>query len=231
MKKQTNFSIVNITNNMLPIITEDTKTRYQWVPFGVYGHDDFFGAVTSTYNVSTTNSACIEGIADLIFGKGIYSKDEEFNKIFQKLIPQEETKRVAFDLKLYGNAAYQVYWDDSHSKVIKFYHVPIQNLRAEKIYSNPKIENYYYCTDWNDQRSVRNKKKIPAFGTSKEKCEILYIKNYCPGLYYYSLPDWVAALQLAVSEGEISNLHFNNITSGFLPAVMINFNNGVPAPE
>ena len=231
MKKQTNFSIVNITNNMLPIITEDTKTRYQWVPFGVYGHDDFFGAVTSTYNVSTTNSACIEGIADLIFGKGIYSKDEEFNKIFQKLIPQEETKRVAFDLKLYGNAAYQVYWDDSHSKVIKFYHVPIQNLRAEKIYSNPKIENYFYCTDWYDQRSVRNKKKIPAFGTSNEKCEILYIKNYCPGLYYYSLPDWVAALQLAVSEGEISNLHFNNITSGFLPAVMINFNNGVPAPE
>jgi hypothetical protein len=34
-----------------------------------------------------------------------------------------------------------------------------------------------------------------------------------------------------MSDGEISNLHFNNITNGFLPAVMINFNNGVPAPE
>jgi capsid portal protein len=61
--------------------------------------------------------------------------------------------------------------------------------------------------------------------------EVLYIKNYFPGLYYYSLPDWVAALQYSMSEGEISNLHFNNITNGFLPAVMINFNNGVPAPE
>jgi hypothetical protein len=61
--------------------------------------------------------------------------------------------------------------------------------------------------------------------------EILYIKNYFPGLYYYSLPDWVAAMQFAISEGEISNLHLNNITNGFLPAVMINFNNGVPAPE
>jgi hypothetical protein len=38
-------------------------------------------------------------------------------------------------------------------------------------------------------------------------------------------------MQLAISDGEISNLHFNNITNGFLPAVMINFNNGVPAPE
>jgi hypothetical protein len=231
MKQQQKFSIVNVNSNQLPFITEDTKTRYNWIPFGVYGHDDFFDAVTMTYNVSTTNSACIEGIADLIYGKGIYSKDKAMNDILQKLIPQEETKRVAFDLKLYGNGAYQIYWNDEHTKVIKFYHVPVQYLRAEKLDSHPKIENYFYCTDWNDQRKIKNKKRIPAFGTSNEKCEILYIKNYSPGLYYYSLPDWVAAMQFAVSEGEISNLHLNNITNGFLPAVMLNFNNGVPAPE
>ena len=232
MKQTTKFSIINnAQNNMLPIITEDTKTRYQWVPFGVYGHDDFFSAITTAYNVSTTNAAAIEGIADLIFGKGVYSKNELKNEILQKILPQEELKRVAFDLKLYGNSAFQVYWNDDHTKVIKLYHVPIQNLRAEKLYGNPKIENYYYCTDWFDQRAVKNKKKIPAFGTSNDKFEILYIKNYCPGLYYYSLPDWVTAVQLALSEGEISNLHYQNITNGFLPAVMINFNNGVPAPE
>ncbi len=231
MKQGQKFSIVNVNNNQLPIITEDTKTRYPFVPFGVYGHDDFFDAVTSAYNVSTTNSACIEGIADLIYGKGLYSKNEAFDSVLQKLIPQEETKRVTFDLKLYGNAAYQVYWNDDHTKIIKMYHTPVQLLRAEKIYNNPRIENYYYCTDWNDQRKVKDKKKIPAFGTSNEKMEILYIKNYSPGLYYYSLPDYVSALQFSISEGEISNLHYNNITNGFLPAVMINFNNGVPAPE
>ena len=231
MKQQQKFSIVNVNNNQLPFITEDTKTRYNWIPFGVYGHDDFFDAVTITYNVSTTNSACIEGIADLIFGKGLYSKNEAYDKILQKIIPQEETKRVTFDLKLYGNAAYQVYWNDEHTKIVKMFHVPVQYLRAEKINSNPKIENYFYCTDWSDQRKIKDKKRIPAFETSNEKCEILYIKNYSPGLYYYSLPDWVAAMQFAMSEGEISNLHINNITNGFLPAVMLNFNNGVPAPE
>jgi hypothetical protein len=111
------------------------------------------------------------------------------------------------------------------------YHVPVQTLRAEKLGENRTVQNYYYCTDWNDQKAIKNKKVVPAFGTSKERVEILYIKNYFPGLYYYSLPDWVAAMQYAISEGEISNLHFNNITNGFLPAVMINFNNGVPAPE
>jgi len=231
MKQAQKFAVVNVNTNQLPIITEDTKTRYQYVPFGVYGQDDFFEAVVTAWNVSTTTSACVEGIADLIYGKGLYSKSEGFDTILQKIIPQEETKRVAFDLKLFGNAAYQVYWNDDHTKVIKFYHVPVQYLRAEKLYGNPRIENYYYCHDWQDQRAVKNKKKIPAFGTSNEKMEILYIKNYFPGLYYYSLPDWVSAMQYSVAEGEISNLHINNITNGFLPAVMINFNNGVPAPE
>jgi hypothetical protein len=231
MKGQQKFSIVNVNNNSLPIIQEDTKTRYPFVPFGVYGNDDFFDAVTTAFNVSTTNAASIEGIADLIFGKGLYSKNEVFNETLQKIIPQEEVKRVSFDLKLYGNAAFQVYWDETHTKIKKMYHVPVQLLRAEKLGASPMIENYYYCTDWNDQRKVRDKKKIPAFETSNEKMEILYIKHYCPGLYYYSLPDWVSALQLAMAEGEISNLHFNNIVNGFLPAVMLNFNNGVPAPE
>jgi hypothetical protein len=231
MKQQQNFSIVNVNNNQLPIISEDTKTRYNWIPFGVWGHDDFFDAVTTAWNVSTTNAACIEGIADLIFGKGLYSKTESNNSILQRLIPQEETKRVAFDLKLYGNAAYQVYWNDDHTKIIKFYHVPVQYLRAEKIYNNPRVENYFYCTDWNDARKIKDKKKLSAFGTSTDKSEILWIKNYTPGLYYYSLPDWISAMQFCISEGEISNLHFNNITNGFLPAVMLNFNNGIPAPE
>ena len=231
MKQPTKLSIINVNNNLLPLITEDTKTRYTWIPFGVYGHDDFFDAVTMTFNVSTTNSACIEGIADLIYGKGLYSKTPAFNDLLQKLIPQEETKRVAFDLKLYGNACYQVYWDDSHTKIIKMYHIPVQTIRAEKIGNSPRIENFYYCIDWNDQKKIKEKKKIPAFGTSNEKMELLYIKNYSPGLYYYSLPDWVSAMQFAISEGEISNLHLNNITNGFLPAVMLNFNNGVPAPE
>ena len=231
MKQQQKFAVINVNTNQLPIISEDTKTRYQWVPFGVYGQDDFFDAVVSAWNVSTTTSACVEGIADLIFGKGLYSKNDAFNEVLQKLIPQEETKRVAFDLKLFGNAAYQVYWNDDHTKIKKMYHVPVQTLRAEKLYGSPRIENYFYCTDWNDQRKIKDKKKIPAFGTSNDKMEILYIKNYFPGLYYYSLPDWVSAMQYSISEGEISNLHLNNITNGFLPAVMLNFNNGVPAPE
>jgi hypothetical protein len=231
MKGTQNFSVVNLTQQEIPIVVEDTKTRYQWVPVGIIGPDDYFQNITDSFTTSTTNAACIEGIADLIFGKGLYSKDTTFQNVLDKLIPQEEVKRATFDLKLYGNSAMQVYWDDTHTKVIRFYHVPVQNIRAEKLYDNPKVQNYYYCTDWNDYKAQKYKKKIPAFGTSNEKMEILYIKNYTPGKYYYSLPDWISALQFSYVEAELSNLHINNIENGFLPLVMVNMNNGIPAPE
>jgi hypothetical protein len=231
MKIKQNFSIFNMAQQDVPVVTEDTKTRYTWVPVGINGHDDFFQAITEGYNSSTTNAASIEGIADMIFGKGIFSKNQAFQTNLDIILPQEEIKRVSFDIKLYGNSAFQVYWNDEHTKIVKMYHTPIQTLRAEKIYNNPRIENYYYCTDWTDQKKVRDKKKIPAFGTSNQKMEILWIKNYTPGQYYYSLPDWFSALQFSYVEAELSNLHLNNIENGFLPMVMINMNNGIPAPE
>ena len=226
-----NFSVVNLAQQDVPVIREDTKTRYNWVPFGIATQDDFYPEVTAAYNTSTTNAACVEGIADLIFGKGIYTKNEAFTEALGKIVPQEELKRAIFDLKLYGNGAFQVYWNDDHTKVIKFYHIPVQTLRAEKLYDNLKIQNYFYCTDWFDMKAQKAKIKIPAFGTSNEKREILWLKNYTPGKYYYSIPDWIAALQFSFVEAELSNLHLNNIENGFLPLVMVNMNSGVPAPE
>jgi hypothetical protein len=173
MKIAQNFSVVELTQQNIPIIVEDTKTRYAWVPVGILGNDDFFQNITDAFTTSTTNAACIEGISDLIFGKGLYSKDEQFQAILDRILPQEETKRVAFDLKLYGNSAFQVYWNDDHTKIVKMYHTPIQNIRAGKLYDNLRVDTYYYCTDWTDHRAQKNKKEIPAFGTSNKKMELL----------------------------------------------------------
>lgn len=231
MKKIDNLSVLNLTRQDIPEVIEDTKTRYQWVPIGIIGQDDYFNIITDSYNTSTTNAACIEGISDLIYGKGLFSKDESNNEELQKLLPSDDLSKVTFDLKLYGNAAFQVVWNRDHTQIKKMYHVPVQNLRAEKIYDDIHVKNYYYCTDWSDMKAQRNKRMIPSYGTSQEPMEILYIKDYSPSRFYYGLPDWVSALQFSFSEAELSNLHLNNIENGFLPLVMVNMNNGVPAPE
>ena len=225
------FSVLNLTRQDIPVITEDSKTRQNWIPVGIHGTDDYFQVITEAYNTSTTNAACIEGSSDLIFGKGLTCDDAVFHAEFDKLMSPEDLRRVTFDLKLYGNAAFQIYWNKDHTKIKKFYHIPVQTLRAEKLYDTTRIQNYFYCTDFDDARKVKERIKIPAFGTSGQDREILYIKEYEPNRYYYSLPDWIPALQFAFVEAELSNLHLNNIENGFLPLVMVNMNNGVPAPE
>jgi hypothetical protein len=232
MKKQEQFSVLNLTRQDVPIVTEDTKTRYQWVPVGILDQDDYFGMVTEAYNTSTTNAACVEGVADLIYGKGIFTNEgEEKQKHLDKVVPPEDLRRITFDLKLYGNAAWQVIWNKSHTQILRMYHMPVQNLRAKKIEHMGRIEGYYYSSDWSDHRRQKEKTYLPVFGSSNQEIEILYVKEYEPNRYYYSLPDWISALQFSFSEAELSNLHLNNIENGFLPVGMVNFNNGVPAPE
>ena len=225
------FSVLNLTRQDVPIVTEDIKTRYQWVPVGILDQDDYFGLVTEAYNTSTTNAACVDGVADLIYGKGLFTKDETKQQQLDRIVQPEELRKITFDLKLYGNAAFQVIWNKSHTQILRMYHTPVQNLRAKKIYDMGRIEGYYYCTDWTDYRKQKDKKYLPAFGTSSEEIEVMYIKEYEPNRYYYSLPDWISALQFSFSEAELSNLHLNNIENGFLPVAMVNFNNGIPAPE
>ena len=231
MKQQQKFSVINFSRQDVPIVSEDVKTRYNWVPVGIMDQDDFFGLLTEAYNTSTTNAACVDGVADLIYGKGLFTSDELKQQKLNKVIPPEDLRKIAFDLKLFGNAAFQIIWNDSHTQIQKMYHTPVQNLRAKKIFGMKKIEGYFYCTDWSDIRRQKDKEFIPTFGTSNEEIEILYVKEYEPGRYYYSLPDWISALQFSFSEAELSNLHLNNIENGFLPVAMVNFNNGVPAPE
>jgi len=231
MKQQQKFSVVNFSRQEVPIVSEDVKTRYNWVPVGINDQDDYFGLLTEAYNTSTTNAACVDGVADLIYGKGLFTNQSDKQQKLNKIIPPEDLRKIAFDLKLFGNAAFQVIWNDSHTQIQKLYHTPVQNLRAKKIEGMKKTEGYFYCTDWSDIRKQKDKEFIPTFGTTNEDIEILYIKEYEPGRYYYSLPDWISALQFSFSEAELSNLHLNNIENGFLPVAMINFNNGVPAPE
>tara|TARA_A100001201_G_scaffold143106_1_gene143377 strand:- start:4 stop:1302 length:1299 start_codon:yes stop_codon:yes gene_type:complete len=231
MKDNKNFSVINFSRQDVPIVNEDTKTRYQWVPVGILDQDDYFGLLNESYNTSTTNAACIDGVADLIYGKGLYTKEDGKQQDLDKIIPPEDLRKISFDFKLFGNASFQVIWNKSHTQIERMYHTPVQNLRAKKIHGMGKIEGYYYCTDWSDVRKQKEKTFIPTFGSSDEEVEILYVKEYEPSRYYYSLPDWISALQFSFSEAELSNLHLNNIENGFLPVAMVNFNNGVPAPE
>jgi hypothetical protein len=110
-------------------------------------------------------------------------------------------------------------------------HIPVETLRAEKANNKGQIQGYYYAKDWSEITSKLSPKRIPAFGTSNAGLEILYIKPYRAGFYYYSPVDYQGGLQYAELEEEIANYHINNIQNGLAPSMLINFNNGVPTEE
>jgi hypothetical protein len=149
----------------------------------------------------------------------------------KSLFNNDCVRKLCYDLKLMGQCAVQVIYSKNRAKIVQLEHMPIETLRAEKCNEKGEIEGYYYFSDWSKYKRGNELKRIPAFGTSKEGLEILYIKPYRAGFKYYSPVDYQGGTQYAELEEEISNFHLNNILNGLAPSMLINFNNGTPDPE
>jgi len=225
--------VVNLSGGyILPKISESSKSRKAWVELGIEGQDDFFTTLIKRYETSPTNQACVDGTTDLIYGKGVKAKDRlDLEEYIYTLTTDEEIRKIVFDYKLFGNASIQVVFNDTRDRIIGFYHLPVDTLRAEKVDDMGNIPGFYYSPDWTN-RNIKPK-YIPAFGQNEfeDDVQVIYFKKYSPGKFYYGVPDYYSSIQYAAVEEEISNLHINNILNNFMPSTIINFNGGVPPVE
>jgi len=231
MKNKSDLSIVNLSTYTSPQVKE-----VRGKDFIEYGEDNnYFQYLIDRYNGSPTNNAIINGVSEMIYGKGLDAtnsnkKPNEYAQM-KSLFNNDCTRKLCYDLKLMGQCALQVIYSKDRTKIVQLEHMPIETLRAEKCNEKGEIEGYYYFSDWSKYKRGNELKRIPAFGTSKEGLEILYIKPYRAGFKYYSPVDYQGGTQYAELEEEISNFHLNNILNGLAPSMLINFNNGTPDPE
>jgi hypothetical protein len=222
--------VMNLSSYTAPPVIENT--RYDWVEYGE--DNNYFQYLIDRYNGSPTNNAAVNGISEMIYGRGLEATDseekpEEYSRM-RELFRKECMKKITYDYKMMGQAALQVIYSKDHSRIVEARHIPIETLRAEKA-TIGDVKAYYYHPNWSDMRRDEKPKRIPAFGTSKEGLEILYIRPYKAGFYYYSPVDYQGGLQYAELEEEIANYHINNIQNGLQPSMLINFNNGTPNKE
>jgi len=231
MKNKSDLSIVNLSTYTSPVVKE-----VRGKDFIEYGEDNnYFQYLIDRYNGSPTNNAIINGVSEMIYGKGLDAtnsnkKPEQYAQM-KSLFNNDCTRKLCYDLKLMGQCAVQVIYSKDRSRIVQLEHMPIETLRAEKCNEKGQIEGYFYFSDWAKYKRGNELKRIPAFGTSKEGLEILYIKPYRAGFKYYSPVDYQGGTQYAELEEEISNFHLNNILNGLAPSMLINFNNGTPDPE
>ena len=222
--------VLNLSSYTAPPVVENA--RNDWVEYGE--DNNYFQYLIDRYNGSPTNNAAVNGISEMIYGRGLEATDSEEKPEayaqMRELFSKDCMKKVCYDYKMMGQAAVQVIYSKDHSRIVQVNHIPIETLRAEKAELG-KVQGYFYHPDWSEIKRDEKPKRIPAFGTSKEGLEILYIRPYKAGFYYYSPVDYQGGLQYAELEEEIANYHLNNIQNGLQPSMLINFNNGTPSKE
>jgi len=233
-KRNPAISLVSLSSYQTPEIIE-SKTN-EWVEFGA--NNDYFSFLINKANGSATAGACIIGVSQMIFGKGLDATDssrkpEAYARMIS-LFKKDVVRRLSYDLKLAGQCAMQVIYSKDKKTIEKIEHLPIETLRAEKCSSKDReVQAYYYHPDWANKKQSEDPLRIPAFGVSDtpKPIEILYVKPYEAGMYYYSTPDYVSGISYAEVEAELSTFHLNNVKNSMTPSMLISMNNGVPDEE
>jgi hypothetical protein len=225
-----NVHILSLSAYTTPTIQESKKDN--WVEFG--SDNNYYSFLIDRYTNSTTNNAIINNISRLVYGKGLSALDanKKPNEYAQMmaLFNKDCIRKMVLDRKMLGQFAIQVHYNDKHDKILKAYHMPVNLIRAEKCNKDGEIEGYYYSDDWTDIKKYAPV-RYSAFGTSKDKVEILFAKPYSVGMKYYSYPDYQGSVPYALLEEEVADYLINEVQNGFSGTKVVNFNNGVPTEE
>lgn len=223
-----NLHFINLSSYVKPKVIEDK--RKEWVAYG--DNNDYYSYLIDLYINSTTNNAIINGISNLVYGKGLdaldsSSKPDEYANM-KSLFKDSCMRKVILDLKMLGEGAFQVLY--KNGKVVASEHFPRQTLRAEKMNQYGEIEAYYYHPKWGEIKPNEKPKRIAAFGFGNGKePEIKIIKRYVSGFDYYCPQDYETAY--AELECQISDYLINDVKNGFSGTKVVNFNNGQPDLE
>ena len=99
-----------------------------------------------------------------------------------------------------------------------------------KIRTNKDSTQFYYKSDW---KNIREKERVFSSYNPNVPVgsQILYLKEYRPGLQCYALPGYLGSLNYIESDVEVSKHVLGNAQSGFSASKMITLPNGDPTTE
>lgn len=222
----TKVKVVNLGSLSKPKV--EKKGSDKWVSFG--SDNNYYQELIDRAEGSPTNRAIVEGVGDLIYGRGLEARDANRNvdgyTEMKRLFKPRHLRRAAKDLKKLGQCAFQLIYNKDKSKIVEVHHLPAETLRMSPKGDSGEVESFWYSKDWTQVRKAEYKPvEYKAFGHGGrgDKLEIMYIQPYRSGQEYYSTVDYQGGLMYARMEEEISNYHLTNIQSGFSPTTMITF--------
>lgn len=209
---------------------EETPSNAGWIN---YGDDNLFPQyLIDLYKSSATHNALCTSIAYMIFGDGINVQSADARLKMAEWGLEDEVRKACLDLKIQGGFALEVVYSIDRTTVAKVRHCPFENIRSAEVDENEEINYLYYSKDWADRNC--KPELVCAFDPEKaveHPVQILYVKPFSPGSYYYPKPDYIGSIDYIELDKEIGKYHINNIKNGLAPSFSIHFKNGVPTQE
>lgn len=237
MSKKFQFNMFEYTNPVTPEFVELLEQSHPWVRMGddnLYPH-----YLERLYAGSAIHGAVIKGCADMIYGEGLYSPEQD--KYIDQYLQVKELfkddsclRRVCFDFKLYGQAYLNVIYSQDRTRIAEVHHIPAASIRVGQCNDEGMVDTFYHSTNWAEVSQGRGEPKpIPAFSSQDRTAasQLLHIKQYSPISYYYGVNDYIASNRYIDLDREISEFHLANVRNGLFPSLILNFNNGVPDVE
>lgn len=215
--------LLQLSNYVRPKL-EENKAK-DWVLNGK--NNCFYQYIIDRNNGSPTNSAINKSYTDMIYGRGLASKNQNLPAWinFLTILNHKEAKKIVSDFQLFGEATFQVIKTRNKKGLATIAHIPKHQVVPSIENEEGEIEGYWYCKDFS-----KTNKYIPvfypAFGTSNEDIEIYRIAPYSPGKEYFSDPDYLSALPYADMEEELANFYINSIKKGLSAGYIINIPDG-----
>jgi hypothetical protein len=193
--------------------------------------NDYPNYLLALYNKSAKHNAIVKGKVNYIIGNGW--KADEPDPIAEQFIAQPNqfesladlTRKVSIDIEIFGGAYLEVIWSVTGGQLTDVLHIDYTKIR-----SNTDNTQFWYKKDWNERKD----ELIPmmAFNTKvRQGKQILYIKEYRPGLDTYALPGYMGALNYIESDIEVSRHVLGNAQTGFSASKLITLPNGEPSPD
>ena len=198
-----------------------------------YGDDNLFPQyLIDLYKSSATHNALCTSIAYMIYGDGVQADSLDARLKIEEWGLQDEVRKACLDLKIQGGFALEVVYSIDRTTVAKVRHCPFENIRSAEVDENEEVQFYYYSKDWADKQC--EPEPVRAFDPEdavEYPVQILYVKPFSPGSYYYPKPDYIGSIDYIELDKEIGKYHINNIKNGLAPSFSIHFKNGVPSQE
>ena len=196
-----------------------------------YGEDNKFPEyLLSLYNNSAIHHALCDGISYMIHGDGYRPSDLQASLKYEEHDLDEVLLKCALDFVIHGGYALEVNWSLDRTYIDCIYHCPFENIRSAEADENGDVWEYFYSQDWSDTKCKKH--RILAWNPDERNehpRQIMYIKPFSAGSYYYPKPSYIGAINYIELDREIALFHVNNIRNGLMPSFMINFKNGEPS--